>query len=452
MSGRSVVVSLLVMSAAGCGPDAPGGSSDVMDADPDVAEVAGDAVGPAALDAQDSPEPRGETETRADADPGPPPPISLNAVACDHPDHWRYQLSHATEPLVVHYERLEEAATAAEVLELVAGSLEAALERGFRRPPLDGGACGPDEAFDVFLWRGQLPYVDVLGDLESTVHTDQIAYLVVDPWDTVYGAEQLPATVRHELTHACQAADDWWESDWVFEATATWMESLAYPGGFAELAEDFQVRADWSLGRSDGYATWFMYGAALYFHFVGAELLSDRPTFVGDMWHELRNPDGPDEPDWADALDGLLSTDAGTGLLESVVEFSRWRWHAGDVFAGVSSPPVSHTTTVSAGLVTVEPGPMEMGTVYIAVTGTPADVVVMSLGSKPFAGLRFALADVAGAIVLDLAATPLAVTLPGSGEVILALTALPEGEYEPSTTTDERFPATLVMAADRNDK
>ena len=110
-----------------------------------------------------------------------------------------------------------------------------------------------DDRFDVFLWRGQEEsFVDVLDSNDATPDVDDwYSYLVVDPWGR-YGGALLPLTIAHELNHACQASDDWFETWAVFEWTSTWIESLVDDElDWTFVLQDFQLQPDWALDYYD---------------------------------------------------------------------------------------------------------------------------------------------------------------------------------------------------------
>src|SRR5690348_13471552 len=154
-------------------------------------------------------------------------PIDSNTVPCDHPEYWPYSIRSSSHPALVHYRTPSELSMAQQVLGLLDHSWDfETTTLGFRPPIDDGGRCGPDGAFDVFLWAGHDEcFVDVIGEDSSTAWDDRYAYLVVDPWGT-YGGPILDTTVAHEFNHALQAADDWSDATIVYEMTAAYIEAL----------------------------------------------------------------------------------------------------------------------------------------------------------------------------------------------------------------------------------
>ena len=195
------------------------------------------------------------------------PDLPLGVAPCVEGEHWPLHIASDDLPLIVHYRGPSESLVAEEVLHHLelAWSIEVD-ELGFRPPLSDEGACGPDGAFDVFLYRGiEECYVDVLAEDAATTWDDWTTYMVVDPWGP-YGGEILGPTLAHELNHACQAADDWFDTPIAYEMTSTFVEEVVFDESdvYLDLLEDFQRHPDWALDYDDGYETWYMYGAALY--------------------------------------------------------------------------------------------------------------------------------------------------------------------------------------------
>lgn len=348
-----------------------------------------------------------------------PGPIPDDAHPCASPEHWPLDLASAHLPLHVHHRPGEEA-TAAEVLALLETSWDAELALGFRPPLPDGDLCGPDDGFDVFLWDGLVEsYVDTLGENPDTAWDDEHTYMVLDPWGP-YGGEVLDATVAHELNHAMQATDDWWDSPIAFEMTSTFVEELVFPedDGWLQQVADFQARPHWSLDHDDAYETWYMYGSALYLHYLRERWFSGDAAFVGQMWLGMRSAGG-NEPDFEDALDILLREVDGD-FPASVLDFARWRWDTG----------------ARADAVIPEVAVVEM------VTALPHDVAVevMALGSAYVAAPAAAVRVVDG----DPAVTWVLQELDGA--VVVTALPLPD-DADPDDRTDTLYQATLRFEA-----
>ncbi len=139
------------------------------------------------------------------------------------------------------------------------------------RVPLDDG----DGRFDVYIQ--QLGTRGVYGQTwpEELGNPVTAAYLTVDNdyTDRIYatrGLDGLHVTVAHEFFHAVQFAYNARDLTWWHEATATWMEDVAYD----DVNDYFQytsfvleapaVSLDWQPSLADGH----QYGACVYVHYL----------------------------------------------------------------------------------------------------------------------------------------------------------------------------------------
>lgn len=246
---------------------------------------------------------------------------------CGHPEYWRHRLESDGAPVMIHYRDAVELAEAQRTL--------AAIERawriettvlGFDPPRLDGGRCGPDGRFDVFVWRSYRGgAADVIAEDPATAWDDRIGYLIVDPWGP-YGGAVLAATVAHELNHAAQAAYDWYEAPILFEMTAVFVEDVVYDDTNAWIGYlgDYQGHPEWSFDHDDGYATDYFYGSALYLFYLREAVFGGDASFVSEVWRRARNPPGVNEPDMADAFESVLQ-ERGRSYEETLLGFARWR-------------------------------------------------------------------------------------------------------------------------------
>ncbi len=389
---------LVLLLSIGCSDPAPAVSGDAQPVvAPDVVNASPDVAAPPDLGpAEDAPKDVDVEDTAQ-----PMPALSLNAVACDNMAYWPHQLASETRPFMVHYQQAEDLALAEEIR----GHLDAAWGAeidglGFREPPPDEGLCGPDARLDVFVWAGQeSAWVDVLDEYSPTPFNDQVPYMAVDPWSE-YGGALLKPTLFHELNHAFQAADDWFEPEIAYEMTATFVEGFLVPDNdeWRFVLDDFQAHPDWTLFRSDDYETWYMYGASLYLHFLVETVFDGDASFTGAMWKGMRGP-----PKFTDALDDLLAG-KGSSLFESVTGFAAWRW---------SQTPAPAVTGAE-----IEPEPMLLGSAYVEV---PAGAKVEIVGPD-HKDVEWVLQQLDGAVVI---------------------TAVPTGPYNPSQTGDKRYEVAL---------
>ena len=390
--------------------------------------------------------------------------IPADAEPCVDSSAWPLELASAKVPLTVHYSRHSHDEVAARSLSLLETAWRVEVdELGFSPPVADRGLCGFDDRYDVFLWADRVEsYVEAIADNAATQHDDWITYMVLDPWGP-YGGDRLASTIAHELNHALQASDDWWESPLVFEMTATFIEEVVFPDDneyFFTLA-DFQARPDWSLDRSDDWETWYMYGASLYLQFVRDRYFGGDASFAARMWRQSRSLPDTLEPDFGDALAEILG-DVGTTFADSVVAFARWRWYTGarddgEHFSdGAQYPPeaeiaVAGTIDTGVGDYPLPIAPMAYGSVYLLVergVSTPAAPLVSITNSDP--DVRWMVEAVPGpdgtdGERFDISGGPQPLDLTEHGSRTLIVTAVPTQPYDPDTRTDRRFSATIRL-------
>jgi hypothetical protein len=331
-------------------------------------------------------------------------------------------------------------------------------ELGFRPPLSDLGQCGPDASFDTFIWRTYRgAAADVVATNEATWWDDYSTYLIVDPWGP-YGGELLNATTAHELNHAMQASYDWWESNILFEMTSQFVEGLVRgPNSYAELLWEYQQNPDWSFDYNDDWETWYMYGSALYLAYLRDGVFGGDVRFVAEIWDRSRNPPGKNEPDFEDALESLLRERAGMSFLQSVEQFSRWRYYTstrddGRHFRGGGSYPESSLVKIERRLravpqtVEMQPGPMELGVHYVQLYREPGDPTQVKLRFDGDRRVRWSVQVVPGLSrdsdgeTLDLSGGTATMRFGRFTERTLVILALPLRGNDPDTRTDRRYP------------
>ena len=397
--------------------------------------------------------------------------IPPKTAPCEHPEYWTLDVRSSTRPILVHYRSPADEPVARQVLAFAEEGWAFHVGRlGFREPLGDGGKCGPDGAFDVFLWRGHEEcFVDECADDASTAWDDHAAFMVVDPWGQ-YGGQALRETVVHEMAHACQAVDDWNESPILFEMSAVFTDEVFADSYVETYLEDFQAHSDWSIDRDDKYRTWYMYGAALYLHYLRDRWFGGDVAFLQELWHRLRSPAGVgdtyNEPDFEDAIDALLA-EKGASFVESVADFGRWRWFTGKRDDGRHfrhfthgqerlrrAPVLARRAVARPGqTVAVVPAPMMLGTTYLDLRRAGRGEVCVSLhGAK---GARFVVQAVPGldgvtdGETLDLASGPSPLRFASNGRRTVLITATPLGKDDPETRTSRRYAARLKFSACR---
>jgi hypothetical protein len=405
-------------------------------------------------------------------------PLEEGASICGRADfHELFPYSVRSErlPVRVHYYKEVEQETARQVLGFVEKGWDYHVHQLGMRPALtDNGECGPDDAFDVFLWKGhQSCLVDALSENSSTEWDDRHGFMVVDAWGP-YGGPELEETVVHEMAHASQASDDWYETPHTFEMSAVFTDQVYANRYIKTYFDDFQAHPDWALDRDDKYETWYMYGASLYLLYLKDRFFGGQPQFLSRMWLESRSPPGAEddqtlnEPDFADALDGMLR-EHGSSYVDTVPEFARWRWYTGDHvddrhfrhfkdgLENLKAARLALAAELKAKPGTVhirDNAPMMLGTSYIEVKGGAgaSRTLYVSLQAPPHAGRRFVVQAVPGltkdsdgeTLALSSGSKPL--RLAAGQHRTLIVTALPTGPYDPDLRTEERYPFSLTLS------
>ncbi|HWO26117.1 MAG TPA: hypothetical protein VNO30_45635 [Kofleriaceae bacterium] len=367
---------------------------------------------------------------------------------------WPYRLSGSR--MYVHYQAAGDLAMAQTVLADIEDAWTKQMTQGGSRIPLDdGGLAGPDGRFDVYLQRGlNSLYVDAVATNDATTWDDYSTAMVLDPWGQYGGVEMRP-NVFHELRHASQAVDDWWEHAFLFEAEATAWETAYY--GYDRIDyvwTDYQAHPEWMPFKNDRYVTWYMYGGAMFFLWLRQNVFANSLAFTNDMWLASRNPAGTNEPDFCDALEPLLAA-RGTSLFAQVTSFARARWYTGSrangtLDGGASIAEVatkSHARASGAARTSFIPGPEVLGTVYTVVTAAPTDGATLRVSlSNIAAGMKPVVQVVgqgAGDRVLDLSTGSATVSVVG-GKVVLAVTMQPaNGQFDPDTVGTQLYKATV---------
>jgi hypothetical protein len=180
-----------------------------------------------------------------------------------------------------------------------------AVNDGYTMPPSDGTEGG-SSAYDVYiqdLGAGLYGYCqpeDVAGDNPNSPAINEInamtSYLALSSdysW-TASVDTSVKVTVAHEFFHAIQFGYESNDSDFLYEATAVWMEEHMFPGldDNLQYLPDFFSDPDVSLnwGDADGSAfSGHFYSAWLYFQHM-TEYTNDsiiRTIFV----NSISNPD-----------------------------------------------------------------------------------------------------------------------------------------------------------------
>jgi hypothetical protein len=405
-------------------------------------------------------------------------PLEEGTAICGRPDFdtmFPYSIRSTKFPVLVHYYKEVELTVAQHILAFVEKGWDLHVNQLGMRPTLsDEGACGPDDAFDVFVWKGHRScLVNVVSENPSTPWDDWSGHMVVDPWGP-YGGAALEETVVHEMAHASQAADDWYESPITFEMSAVFTDQVYANRYIKTYFDDFQAHPDWALDRDDKYETWYMYGSSLYLLYLKDRFFEGEPRFLSPMWLNSRNPPGAkedptlNEPDFADALDGILR-DKGSSYLDTVPEFSRWRWYTGDHVDNrhfrhfkeglenlrAAKLALAAQQEATPGTISItENAPMMLGTSYLELSAgaTTPQAVYVSIEAPVDSTRRFVVQAVPGLTadsdgeLLDLSSGPKQLRFAGEQRRTLIVTVMPTGPYDPDLRDEARYPFSIVLS------
>ncbi|MGH8194081.1 MAG: hypothetical protein ACREQ8_06735 [Woeseiaceae bacterium] len=379
--------------------------------------------------------------------------IPTSAFACTGSQYWPLEIQSGQYPLSVHYAKTSEEEVAADMLAILDNAWQTQVETiGFAAPLGDGGSCGPDDRYDVFVWQGvEGAFVEAIVDNPQTSHDDYSTYIAIDPFGD-FGDVFLDTTLAHEFNHAVQASDDWWESALMFEMTATFAEALVYPDqdDYFYVIEDFQLHPEWSLFYDDNYATWYMYGAAMYLHFLQQRYYEQDPGFVARIWRNMRSDPADGRPDFIDAMRAVLVAERGVALDDTVVEFMQWRWFTGEFDDGLHftqgadwgfSVPFQEIDA-GIGQANVQFDAMIYGAGYLR-------IVNPSAGQRQFSvALQNPDPDVIWRVTTERGeAVAGSVTVPPQSSIVIIATVLPAAELSAATLDFDTRTSTLLLDA-----
>ncbi len=219
------------------------------------------------------------------------------------------------------------------VVEALEFSWAEAVERLGWRPPLADRGEGGGPNFDVYLESqvDMFGYVETaggfVGDNPATAAVERGAaygYLSLDKdyqadelWTEADPLDMMRTTAAHELHHAIQAAyDDNDAQQWLYEATAVWMEDELYPdiGDARSYLVDYLAAPDLclpSVGRNDQDLHW--YGSWILLRYISEHY--GGPEVIRQVWEQAAAMDG------LAALETVLEQQ-GSSLAQVMVDFA----------------------------------------------------------------------------------------------------------------------------------
>ena len=210
----------------------------------------------------------------------------------------------------------------------------AVVELGYRAPLEDGGVGGESE-YDVYLTdlSGSGVYGYAFPELSG--NTTPVYFEIDNDFtDPVYlqtrGLDALHVTVAHEFFHGVQFAyyagrnGLWWQ-----EASATWMEEVAYPevDDYLQYVPSVLRRPERALASGNFTVETRIYGSAIFAHFLDQRFGRDLIRFV---WDEMAASNHARLSNFERAIRQWIPG----GLAEAVGEYAVWNY-----FTGVNHRP-----------------------------------------------------------------------------------------------------------------
>lgn len=217
---------------------------------------------------------------------------------------------------VIHYTLNGIDATTLEYIDAMAAAVQQALtvqfdQLGWNRPPTDCGAGG-DDRLDIYVIDlsayevlGFAPAENIVGDNPNTPIREIFAaygYLMIDndmksphidlPFDEQTAIELMQVTVAHELHHLIQFGYDLNDPFFgLYEAGATWLETLIYPQNTAaaQQANEVLAQPDRCIGTYTDANNLRVYGEWLMLDSFTRDLGQDAYRLV---WEGVINQEG----------------------------------------------------------------------------------------------------------------------------------------------------------------
>ncbi len=232
-------------------------------------------------------------------------------------------------PLRLHYVPSTDPQRVARLLELLERAWEnQVLGMGFDAPPTDR-LRGGDSKYDVYL-------TDVFNESAITISEEsdgpdvndvRPSFILIDV-NTSQSDEQV--VLEHEFQHALQFGIDSEASLFLFEASAVYMETLAYPEilNYEEVLIDYQSWPNapfftdgiqWQ--DKTGVVSYYEYGGFLFLMYLDEMYGEGEGSFIAALWKSGQNSEeGINEPDFLDIL-----IDQGRDLPAIILDFATWR-------------------------------------------------------------------------------------------------------------------------------
>lgn len=232
----------------------------------------------------------------------------------------------AVQVAMLHYPNTVTAGTANAILADLQTSWDVQINTmGWRVPPPDVGAGGtdPDTTLDLYLDPAEFGAVTIpiQEDTCADAWACTASFIILEP-----GVPNVETYVAHELNHSIQFAYDYSDGDFIYEATATWMEDKVFDSvnDYEFFIADFQNVPTRTLSYAT-YSNTYMYGGAVFFHYIADLYDAGGTTAVRDVWDGLK----ANNKDWYDGVDTALSSEGFTDISDVYREFAGVRMLTG---------------------------------------------------------------------------------------------------------------------------
>ncbi len=244
-------------------------------------------------------------------------------------------------PITVHYRTVNQIDQAEYVLYLAETSWEQEIEElGFAAPLPDDGSGGSTN-LDFYLATYEQTYG---GAYTQPTYVDSSSNDSMQSCATYIALNErlpddlMPVYVAHELNHASQAAMDFLEFSWAWEATATFVEDEVFDdiNDYYWYIPYFQGYPEQNLvyfGSSEPYSI-YPYGGSIFVHFLKEALGDDDERLVADLWERSSQAGRTNEPDFLDAVAERARSEGWQGIEEAYARFALWRYFVGSADDG----------------------------------------------------------------------------------------------------------------------
>ena len=235
-----------------------------------------------------------------------------------------------TIPIRVHYQEGVELSYVEEMRAAAEASWQVLFEEIGFPPPHPDGELGGNDRFDFYvvtdLMEGVGGYTGFSGYYEESDRIDAFGYIVL--------AHNVDSRLRrgvvaHELSHASQIAQDFWEHLSFMEGTAVWVTNRVFPDeNMAWRYFTFFQDEPYTALNYTSITAPFQYGTGMWVTYLEEKFGDGTGTFLQQVWNDLSQNEYNNEPDYLDSISSQLQH-RGIDFASSFREFGAWRTFVG---------------------------------------------------------------------------------------------------------------------------